>query len=249
MGRARTLFLGSVAALTGFAGTLTVEVMMARGTDRLEGYDRSELDGSVGTGDGPALRVAWIGDSLSIGVGASSPDHALSRLVSGRLGRLVELSVLGVSGHRASDAMAHQIPLLPDLRPDWVFVEIGSNDVAHVTSRRRFRAAMERILSSVDALHPQKVVVLGVAEFGVSPLLAQPLRGIAGARGHMLDEDVREAAVRHGALYVPISDLTGTDFGRDPIRYHARDRYHPSDDGFELWARAVIDTLGPLVPS
>jgi len=227
----------------GFAGLLVIEVLMARGGPNLPGYSRDELDGLIGAGPGQPLRVTWIGDSTGQGVGASSPEHALPRLVARGLGRPVELAVLAKSGARVSDVLAHQLPLLESTRPQWVFVGIGGNDVTHLTSRGAFRTAIEKLLDGVAAVHPDHVIVLGIGEFASTPRFAQPLRFIAGVRGHQLDTDLRNAANRHGDLYVDIAGRIGPDFVRDPLRNHSVDRFHPSDAGYELWARATLAAI------
>lgn len=227
----------------GFAGLLVIEALMARGGPNLPGYSRDELDGLIGRGPGEPLRVTWIGDSTGQGVGASSPEHALPRVVARGLGRPVELTVLAKSGARVADVLAQQLPLLKNTRPQWVFVGIGGNDVTHLTSRGAFRSAIEKLLDGVAAVHPDHVIVLGIGEFASTPRFAQPLRFLAGVRGHELDTDLRNAANRHGALYVDIAGRAGPDFVRDPLRYHSVDRFHPSDAGYELWAKPTLATI------
>jgi len=230
-------------ALFGFVGLLVIEVLMARGGRQLPGYSRAELDGIIGAGSGTPLRVTWIGDSTGQGVGATDPEHALPRVVARGLGRPVKLTVLAKSGARVADAVAEQLPLLKDTRPQWVFVGIGGNDVTHLTSRGSFRGAIEKLLDGIEAVHPDHVIVLGIGEFASTPRFAQPLRFIAGIRSHELDTDLRNAANRHGALYVDIVAGTGRDFVRDPALYHSVDRFHPSDAGYALWAKATLASI------
>jgi lysophospholipase L1-like esterase len=239
----RRVFVVVAAVFFGFAGLLVVEVLMARGGPNLPGYSRDELDGLIGQGSGEPLRVTWIGDSTGQGVGASAPEHALPRVVARGLGRPVELTVLAKSGARVSDAVKAQLPLLEATHPQWVFVGIGGNDVTHLTSRGAFRTAIEKLLAGVAAVHPDHVIVVGIGEFAGTPRFAQPLRFIAGLRGHQLDKDLRNAAIRHGADYVDIAGRVGPDFVRDPVRYHSVDRFHPSDAGYDLWGKATLATI------
>jgi lysophospholipase L1-like esterase len=229
------------------AGTLVAvvfaEAWLASRAQHIEPYDRAELDGVVGDEPGTPIRLAWVGDSTGVGVGASSPDRVLSRMVAEGLGCRVDLSVLAVSGARARNVLVSQVPSLAALRPEWVVVAIGNNDVTHATSRGRFAAQLDEILDGVAAAGASRVIVLGTAEFSSTPLFAQPLRAIAGARSDRLDREVRAAASRHNAVYVDIIGRTGPAFVADPVRYHAHDRFHPSDDGYALWARAVLDTV------
>jgi lysophospholipase L1-like esterase len=236
----RWVIFVAAGVLFGFIGLLVIEVVMARGGRQLVGFTRDQLDGIVGAGSGTPLRVTWIGDSTGQGVGASDPEHALPRVVARGLGRPVELTVLAMSGARVADAVADQLPLLRGTRPQWVFIGIGGNDVTHITSRGAFRTAIEKLLEGVAAVQPDHVIVLGIGEFASNPRFAEPLRFIAGVRGHKLDSDLRNAANRHGALFVDIAGATGADFMRNPAHYHSVDRFHPSDAGYALWAEATL---------
>jgi lysophospholipase L1-like esterase len=222
---------------------LGAEVMLARRVERLTPFAREQLDGPIGEGSSEALRLVWLGDSTGDGVGASSPSRVLPRVVAEGLDRPVQLSVLAVSGARVSDVVSSQLPALTALQPEWVIVGVGSNDVSHVTNRRRFRASLDRLLAGIKAAGAERIVLLGVGEFAATPLLAQPLRAVAGLRADQLNGDIRLVAERHEALFVDIIARTGDRFVSDPKRYHASDRYHPSDEGYALWAQATLDAI------
>jgi len=226
-----------------FAGVIVAEVLIARGTEKLPAFDRAQLDAVVGPQTDDPLHLVWVGDSTGEGVGASEPSKALPRLVATGLDRPVRLTVLAKSGARAADAADLQAAQLAELDADWIIVAIGSNDVVHLTSRSEFRRQLERLLDSVDAATPKRVVVLGVGQFAGTPLFAQPLRWISGVRARSINADVRAAAERHGALFVDIIGRVGRGFVGDPERYHAADRFHPSDDGYGLWAKATLDAI------
>ena len=124
---------------------------------------------------------------------------------------------------------------------DLVVVDVGSNDVTHLTRSGDFRDRYEAVLDRLpDAA---AVVLLGVPDMGSVTRLAQPLRFIAGVRGGTLDRVVAEVARDRDLLYVDIAGETGPSFRADPGRYLAADRYHPSDAGYRLWADATV----PLV--
>lgn len=241
--RARLLrWLAFVAvAVLGLIGLLVVQAFVAFRVERLDGFTRAQLDRRIGSG--PPIRVVWIGDSTSAGVGASSPEHALPVLVADGLDRAVELRVLSVSGATTADAVREQLPQLAGLEPDWVFVAIGNNDVTHLTRRGQLARALATLLDGIEDARPERIVVLGIAEFGGTPLLPRPLRTVTGWRAHQLDTVVRDAARARGHVYVPIAALTAPGFAADPLGTHARDRFHPNDAGYRLWAEATLATL------
>ena len=184
--------------------------------------------------------MVWLGDSTAAGVGASGAGASLPRLVAAALDRPVDLRVLAVSGDRVADVVADQLPAVG--QADLVFVSVGANDVTHLTTRGDFGRSYRRLL---DGLPPgATVVVLGVPDMGSPPRLAQPLRAVAGLRGRQLADVIRSTAARNGAAFVDVAGATGPAFRRDPGRYFADDGYHPSDDGYRLWADAVLAVVG-----
>lgn len=233
-----------VAALVGLPlsllAVLTLEVALARRGPMLS-TPPLQLDGRVGEGPGPALEAVWLGDSTAAGVGASSVAGALPVRVSAALDRPVDLTVLARSGATVGDVVERQLPRVAGLDPDVVFVSVGANDVTHLTSRGDFDQRYRRLLAGLP--DSADVVLLGVPDMGAIPRLAQPLRAIAGFRGRQLDEVVREVAADTGNAYVDIAGETGPAFRRDPQRFFAADRYHPSGAGYELWADAVLEVV------
>jgi lysophospholipase L1-like esterase len=234
----------AAAVPTGALLVLLVEVLMARSAPELPDRTPLQHDGHVG-GAGPALRMVWLGDSTAAGVGATSAETALPRRVARGLGRPAEVTSLAVSGARVNDVVLHQAGRLPALDPDVVLVSIGANDVINLSSRAGFKATYELLTQAVpdDAL----LVILGVPDMAAPPRLAQPLRALTGLRGRQLATVSREAATEAGAVFVDIAGETGPAIRSDPDRYLAVDRWHPSDDGYALWAAAVLEQLVPAL--
>jgi lysophospholipase L1-like esterase len=227
---------------------LAAEVLHAVNGPQLAPREPFELSGVVGAADDQALHMVWIGDSITAGVGASDPAATLPWLVATALDRPVRLDVFGSSGERVSGALADQVPQLEQLglAPDVVVVEIGANDVTHLTGREEFRAEYARLLDRVAGTGARHVLALGIPAFGTAPRFLQPLRAIVGWLGSRLDEEVRTAAAASGATYVDIAGRTSEPFDRDPGRFYADDDFHPSDAGYGLWADAVLDGLRRL---
>lgn len=184
--------------------------------------------------DPGAARVVWLGDSTAAGVGVVEADETLPIQVAGTVAARVE--VLARSGARVSDVVADQLPRL-DGASDVIFVSVGANDVTHLTSRRDFESRYADLLAGLP--ESADVVLLGIPDMGSIPRLAQPLRYVAGARGSELDEVVADLAERTGATYVDIAGFTGPAFRADPDRNFSTDNYHPSAEGYALWADAV----------
>ena len=214
---------------------LGVEVEVAR---RGQNLDDVELEYA----DAGGTTAVWLGDSTAYGVGVTDGADGVASRVARTRGERVEM--LAVSGHTMADLRRDQVPKVAGLDPDRIYVSIGANDVTHLTSKEDFSSGYRALLRALPG--EVDVVVLGVPDMGAPPRLLQPLRAIAGFRGRQLDAIARDAvadakADRSGdTTYVDIAGPTGPRFRDDPDRYFAADRYHPSADGYELWADAVV---------
>jgi lysophospholipase L1-like esterase len=104
----------------------------------------------------------WValGDSMTLGIGASAFDHGWVGQLSRRLtrgGRPYRVVNLAFSGARVTDVLDRQLPALGRLgqRPDLVTVLIGSND----TVRRQYREALPAAYQALLAALPPAAVV------------------------------------------------------------------------------------------
>ena len=227
---------GSLAVAAGLGVVLMVEVQMARSGHRLP--ERPLVLDRAGAGP----RMVWLGDSTAAGEGASSPSGAVASQVQDGIGIPgAALKVLAVSGARAADVLVHQVPSVAAERPDLVLISVGANDTVHLTGAGDFRRTYDRPGAGIAPGVP--VVLLGVPDMGAITRFAQPLRAIAGRRGRHLDAEVRRVAADTGAIYAPIAGPTGPAFRHDPRRYLSADDFHPSSDGYGLWADAVLRVL------
>lgn len=218
-----------------------VEVQLARNGRNLPDRPPLDLNGALGGSAGSPLQMVWMGDSTAAGVGATDADHALPTLVGAALHRPVEVISLAVSGARVADVVQDQVGGLAALDPDVVLVSVGGNDVVHLSSRANFRDRYAALVAAIPS--GALLVVLGVPDMGAPPRYRQPLRGIAAFRGRQLGAIARSVADDNAAVFVDIAGETGPVMRSDTGRYFAADRYHPSDDGYDLWA---VATMGPL---
>jgi lysophospholipase L1-like esterase len=234
--RARRAGFGTAALVAGAAILLGVEILVARGGSRLPDLEL------VLDRPGQGRRLVWLGDSTAAGVGASGSSGTLPSQVADRLGAPdTAVSVVAVSGARAADVLAGQVPKAAGLRPDLMLVSVGANDTIHLTGRGTFRRTYEDLVRALPAGVP--VVLLGVPDMGAIPRFLQPLRAVSGWRGRRIDAEVRKVAESTGAVYVDIAGPTGPPFRRQPGRYFAADDFHPNDAGYGLWADAVAQVL------
>jgi lysophospholipase L1-like esterase len=189
---------------------------------------------------GPALLV--LGDSLSVGVGASSPH----RSVAGRIAQACPgLAVVNRarSGARVADVVG-QLRAAPRGRWDVVLIAAGGNDAAAGTPVRRLAADADAMLASALRMSP-RVVVATAASLGAIPILPWPARPWLERRSRRVRDVLQAACARHGALLVDFFRPAGADpFVRDPDLYFGDDRIHPSTACYELCFRVIDRRTG-----
>ncbi len=224
------------------AGVLGVEAELARRREYASADSAPPVSGSVGSGSGAPLRLAVLGDSTAAGLGVTATRETVGAVVGAALasaaGRPVAVDGLGVSGARSGD-LAPQVSRALLHHPDVAVILIGPNDVTHLTSASSVRDdvadAVRRLRASGAA-----VVVGSCADMGSATAFHQPLRLVSAWRGRAIGHAIRSAAAGEGALVVDIGAETGPAFRDDPDRYLSADEFHPSAEGYRLWAEALL---------
>lgn len=189
-------------------------------------------DLQTGTNPGP-LWVA-LGDSTAQGLGAPAPKggyvgqslHQLRR----RTGEHWRVLNLSVSGALIRDVLGEQLPLLPQ-QPDLVTCGIGANDILYSAPGKLF-SDLRTLLDAV----PDHTVMLDL------PLLT----GFWWIVGRMsvpyitrINRVIHEAAKDRD---LPVAEVSA-QFVAPWTGKFACDSFHPSQDGYRDWTRALLTAL------
>lgn len=201
--------------------------------------------GSGAPGQDPYTLVV-LGDSTGQGVGARSVDESFGARVGQSLakrGQRVRLINLAVSGARAEDVLADQVPHLRALEPDLILLSVGANDVTSWESTSEYLDEVARITETLDDTGAE-ILVLNVPAIIAAPLLPLPIRWVFDLRTKEYNEGLRELADGSSWRLVPIYEDTRIPFEQDRVNF-SEDLYHPSSQGYQLWADSVLRTLSP----
>jgi lysophospholipase L1-like esterase len=204
---------------------------------------------AAGEPTGPPVRLALLGDSLGAGVGVSSVQETIGGYLAARLageGRRVRLSGLAIAGSRTGD-LGPQVSRALLGRPEVAVVVIGANDVTHATplplAHRQLADAVRRLRGS-----GVRVVVGTCPDLGACRAFAQPLRSVLAVRARRLADTQADAVRAAGGTVVDLGRLTGGVFRADPGTLSV-DRFHPSADGYRLWAEALLPAVSAAITS
>ena len=189
------------------------------------------------SGDAPDPLWVVLGDSTAQGLGAPGPDggyvgqtlHQLRR-TTGRHWRVLNLSV---SGALIRDVLADQIPRLEGQHPDLVTCGAGANDILFSAPGKLF-SDLRALLAAV----PDETVMLDL------PLLS----GFWWIVGHMsvpyitrINRVIREVATERSLRVAEVS----RHFIPPWVGKFSVDNFHPSQDGYRDWSRALVEALTP----
>ena len=239
------LFAGAVGGVALLAG----EVLAAKARRYAKPTMGLALRTSMGKISAPTLRLVLLGDSAAIGVGV----EWLSETVGGQLARLlaegtaetgerhVLLSSVGVAGSRSADLATQVARALLGDRPDVAVVLIGAHDA---TSMRSPDEAAELLGQAVRRLRESGVrVVVGTCpDLGALRAIAPPLRQVAGMLGRRMARAQARAVEAAGGSVVDLAGETGAVFRADAGTF-CYDGFHPSADGYRVWAHALYPAV------
>jgi acyl-CoA thioesterase I len=197
-----------------------------------------------GTG-GETLHYLVLGDSTAVAEGGSY-EQGIAVETAGHLargGRGVELTNVAVSGARVHDVLTEQLPRADPAHADIVLLDVGANDVTHLTRSGAVARDFERIVNTLlQANCKMKIVVTGSPDMSTPPRIPRLLRGLAGVRSRAINRLAKDLVKRHELTFAPIAERTGPLFARDRTLFSA-DRFHPNDRGYALWIAVLNEAL------
>src|ERR1044071_3261965 len=196
---------------------------------------------------GPILYVA-LGDSTGAGVGAREGGYVariFKRLLERRPGS--KLSNLCVSGATSADLLRSQLDRGVALSPDLVTVGIGINDIGHGLSLEEFSKNYEQILNTLKEKTHAQIVVANIPDISTAPRIPSVMRSQYQRQIMQYSQRLEEIANRYGGVTV----FDGYSITKDELpshpEYFSSDGFHPSDQGYELWATQMWPTVARVI--
>jgi len=203
---------------------------------------------------GGPLRYVALGDSYTIGTALPRPDARWPNQLVAALrstsppGPTLELIAnLAVNGFTSADVIAIELPRLDELRPDFVSLLVGVNDVVQGVPERTYQANVEDILAALSArLPPARILAVSTPDYTVTPRGAdygEPARQAAAIV--RVNAILREVATARGIAWVDIHDVS-LRAATDPSLV-AEDGLHPSGGQYALWVERIAPVVEELL--
>jgi acyl-CoA thioesterase-1 len=195
------------------------------------------------------MRYLALGDSYTIGTGASGKAHNYPSILATRLtkaiGKKVGLTNPAVNGFTTEDLIANELGYLRRLKPQLVSILIGVNDLVQGRSVEQYRGSLEKIYDAVGALQfgPGRVVAISIPNWSVVP--AARTFGAPNRLKRLTDtfnELARDEAQARGFTWVDISGVSTSGTGSPG--WISSDQLHPGDQQYTAWADVIWAAVG-----
>jgi acyl-CoA thioesterase-1 len=196
------------------------------------------------------VRYVALGDSYTIGTSVAKHDRWPNQLVAGVGGNPPGLELfanLGVNGYTTDDLIREELPALERLRPEFVSLQIGVNDVVQrvplTTYSRNVTTILDALLRLVAAT---RIVVVSVPDYTVTRAGAD-----FGDRWQQrqaiieVNATLAALAARRGIAFVDIFDISGAA-AADPSLV-AADGLHPSGAQYARWVERILPVVRGLL--
>ena len=202
----------------------------------------SQQVSATATTTAPVAYVAF-GDSTGVGVGARGGGYVarlFERIERVRAGSSVKNFC--VSGAETSDVLRGQLTRLDATRPTLITLGIGINDVSHGIAPEQFARNYEEIITRLKSRSDAPIVVTNIPDISTAPRVPVFLHDQVQARIRVFNERIAEIARRHELLLVDTYDMSREVIPAHP-EFFSADGFHPSDEGYEYWAKMMWPTV------
>ncbi len=199
--------------------------------------------GCADRAEDPALRYVGLGDSYTIGTSVAEGERWPNQLVE----RVDELQLAGnpaVNGYTSADLINDELPQLDTLRPEFVSVLIGVNDVVQGVPDSQYAGNVAVILEELlTRLPSHRIVCIATPDYTGTPSGASfgdPVQqSDAIVRFNAI---LREACEQREIRFVPETFEISQEALGDPSLV-ADDGLHPSGKQYSMW----VDAIEPVV--
>jgi len=196
------------------------------------------------------VRYVALGDSYTIGTSVPAAERWPDQLVATLqpVAPTLELVAnLGVNGYTSADLIRDEMPVVAGLRPDFVTLLIGVNDVVQGVAPATYAANIVAILDELLGLLPaHRIVTVAIPDYTVTPAGSdygdprQQHDGIVTANATM-----SRLAADRGVAYIDIFDLSlGAAGDRSLV---ADDGLHPSGAQYAQWVDRILPVVEALI--
>jgi lysophospholipase L1-like esterase len=192
------------------------------------------------------LTYVALGDSLSSGVGANKYEESFPYLLAQYLAGndyQVTLRNHSAPGAKTADLLTGLLPGAIKDNPDIITLLIGTNDVHSNISQKDFSAGYEQILKRLSTETKAKIYIINLPFIGATDLILPPHNYLLDQRTKKFNAIIKNLAIKYQVKYIDLYTSTEALF-KKPGSYYSADFFHPSAEGYKIWADLIYADLG-----
>ena len=234
----QTIYLATAAVILPVSPLLLLQGRYTRRKVGLLPDAAGEKMGIAGSGYA-SVKLLVIGESTVAGLGARTHEQGLAgrfaEQLSARIGKPVQWTVVGKNGVTAKRTIDELIPITPDVKFDYILVGLGGNDVMKLSSPRKWRRDMTRLLGILREKNPEATIFISNCPMiKYSPAIPHPIKFLLWELSKLHDANIKEftAGADRVFYYHQPADVTVEGFFADGI--------HPSEQGYADWSAAMM---------
>jgi acyl-CoA thioesterase I len=214
-------------------------------------FGASVLTAQDKTDNGERIRYVAIGDSYSIGEGASSDQSwpaVLTRHLNAQGVPVDLVANPSVTGWTTQQAIDRELPIFIKSKPTFATLQIGVNDwvqgVDETTFRKRFVLLVDQMLAVLP--DKKRLVIVTIPDFGVTPTGGRYARGRNISEGlTRFNEIINEEVKRRGLKVVDV--FPASKAMKDDRSLVAADGLHPSANEYAEWEKLIFPIVLELM--
>lgn len=185
-----------------------------------------------------------LGDSLTYGFGADNYQDSWTYRTAQYLsvgGQGIKLKDFSYPGYRVDNVSESLGPAIAT-KPDIVTLFVGVNDVHKLVPTADFKQKYDNILYRLTHETKARIYVINLPYLGGPTVLLPPYNYYFDMSTKRFNTDIKNLAEKYGATYVDLYSATSAQFKKSGP-YYAKDLYHPSAEGYKIWADIIDNAI------
>ncbi len=197
--------------------------------------------------DQKAVRYVPLGDSYTIGEGVAASERWPNQLAASYIAACKHLQIIAnpaVTGYTTQNLIDRELPLLKQLRPDFVTVLIGANDLVKGVDAQTFQQNLHIIVRQVQQqlAKPENVLLVTIPDFAKTPSGARfgdPVAATAAIA------QFNQIIAKAGATAkLPVADIfASSQLAATQPDLVAPDGLHPTGKQYQTWGAIIQKVL------
>lgn len=197
-------------------------------------------------GDSASLVYLALGDSFSAGQGATSYQESFPYLLAVDLAKEKNTKVIlknfSVPGVRSAQVVSGQLEQALSAKADIITLLVGTNDLHGGIDKEVFKKNYIKILDELVQKTSAKIYVIGLPDTGTDGLLWLPYNYYFRYQITEYNQIIKALASDYALTYIDLENFLQSAV-KDDDTYYSLDSFHPSAEGYQLWAQIIYDSF------